>query len=68
VSRFRKIFPDRKPLIAMAHMPALPGTPFYDASAGLSGAVSRVCRDADMILVSGKTARTDMASLVPGLE
>jgi hypothetical protein len=56
VSRFHKIFPDRKPPIAMAHVPALPGTPLYDASAGLSGAVSSVRRDAEVILVSGKMA------------
>jgi len=28
--RFSEIFPDvKKPLIAMAHVPALPGTPLY---------------------------------------
>jgi membrane complex biogenesis BtpA family protein len=53
VSRFRKIFPDHKPLIAMAHVPALPGTPLYDASAGLSGAVSDVRRDVDILLDAG---------------
>ena len=31
--RFRTIFPDGTPLIAMARILALPGTPFYDASA-----------------------------------
>jgi membrane complex biogenesis BtpA family protein len=53
LSRFRKIFPDGKPLIAMAHIPALPGTPLYDASAGLSGAVSDVRRDVDILLDAG---------------
>jgi uncharacterized protein len=53
LSRFRTIFPDGKPLIAMAHLPALPGTPLYDASAGLSGAVSDVRRDVDILLDAG---------------
>jgi len=53
LSRFRTIFPSGKPLIAMAHIPALPGTPLYDASAGLSGAVSQVRRDVDILLGAG---------------
>jgi membrane complex biogenesis BtpA family protein len=53
LSRFRTIFPTGKPLIAMAHLPALPGTPLYDASAGLSGAVSDVRRDVDILLEAG---------------
>ena len=40
MSRFRTIFPNGKPLIAMAHVPALPGTPLYDADAGLPGAIA----------------------------
>jgi membrane complex biogenesis BtpA family protein len=53
LSRFRTIFPEGKPLIAMAHIPALPGTPLYDASAGLGGAVSDVRRDVDILLDAG---------------
>jgi membrane complex biogenesis BtpA family protein len=53
LSRFRTIFPTGKPLIAMAHLPALPGTPLYDASAGLGGAVSDVRRDVDILLEAG---------------
>jgi len=42
-SRFREIFPQvEKPLIAMAHVPALPGTPFYNASDGVKGLVQHV--------------------------
>jgi hypothetical protein len=44
LSWFRTIFPDVKPLIAMAHIPALPETPLYDASAGLNGTVPDVRR------------------------
>jgi len=54
VSRFRAIFPaTAKPLIAMAHVPALPGTPLYDAAAGLSGAVDSVRRDVEVLLGAG---------------
>jgi uncharacterized protein len=56
VSRFLDIFPgakERKPLIAMAHVPALPGTPLYDAAAGLDGAVEAVRRDVDILLGAG---------------
>ena len=53
MSRFRMIFPDGKPLIAMAHIPALPGTPLYDASAGLPGAIAAVRRDVDVLLNAG---------------
>lgn len=54
MSRFHSIFPSvSKPLIAMAHVPALPGTPLYDADAGLSGAVDVVKRDVDVLLGAG---------------
>jgi hypothetical protein len=53
VSRFRRVFPSGKPLIAMAHVSALPGMPLYDASAGLSGAVSSVRRDVHILLDAG---------------
>jgi membrane complex biogenesis BtpA family protein len=54
VSRFRTIFPDTaKPLIAMAHVPALPGTPLYDPAAGLEGAVEAVRRDVEILVDAG---------------
>ena len=53
MSRFRSIFPDGKPLIAMAHVPALPGTPLYDADAGLPGAIAAVRRDVEILLDAG---------------
>jgi uncharacterized protein len=53
VSRFRKIFPTGKPLIAMAHVPALPGTPLYDSSAGMTGLIDAVQRDVDLLLAAG---------------
>ncbi|HEX3516931.1 MAG TPA: BtpA/SgcQ family protein, partial [Trebonia sp.] len=57
MSRFRTIFrsviPGGKPLIAMAHVPALPGTPLYDADAGLPGAIAAVRRDVEVLLGAG---------------
>jgi hypothetical protein len=54
MSRFRSIFPDApKPLIAMAHVPALPGTPLYDAAAGLDGAIEAVRSDVALLLEAG---------------
>ncbi|HUZ19797.1 MAG TPA: BtpA/SgcQ family protein [Acidimicrobiales bacterium] len=52
--RFRKIFPGvAKPLIAMAHVPALPGTPLYRASDGVRGLVTRVREDVALLVDAG---------------
>ena len=54
MSRFRTIFPDvAKPLIAMAHVPPLPGTPLYDAAAGVQGLIDHVKRDTEKLLDGG---------------
>ena len=53
-ARYRKIFPaSGKTLIAMAHLPALPGTPLYDAAAGMRGVVSSVRRDVEVLIGAG---------------
>lgn len=57
-SRFAEIFPDSvggatKPIIAMAHVPPLPGTPLYDAAAGVGGLVDSLKRDLDVLLDVG---------------
>ena len=51
--RFRSIFPGDKPLIAMVHLPPLPGTPLYDAKRGVTGLVEDVRRDLDVLLDAG---------------
>ena len=52
--RFRRIFPNvDRPLIAMAHLGALPGTPLYDRPRGLDGIVSDVRRDLDVLVGAG---------------
>jgi uncharacterized protein len=53
MDRFRKLFPTGKPLIAMAHLPPLPGTPLYDADAGMAGAVEAVRADLRILLDGG---------------
>jgi len=55
-SRFRSIFPSGKPIIAMAHVPPLPGTPLYDSSRGLDGLVESVRADLRILLNSGVDA------------
>jgi hypothetical protein len=53
MERFRKLFPNGKPLIAMAHLPPLPGTPLYDAARGMQGAVEAVRADLEVLLGAG---------------
>jgi uncharacterized protein len=54
VSRFRTIFESvQRPLIAMAHLPPLPGTPLYDAAAGIQGLVDAVRRDLEHLVPAG---------------
>jgi len=52
--RFREIFPGiEKPLIAMAHVPALPGTPSYDANSGVRGLVRHVREEVTVLVDAG---------------
>ncbi len=53
MERFRKLFPSGKPLIAMAHLSPLPGTPLYDADAGMAGVVDAVRADLRVLLDAG---------------
>jgi len=53
-SRFRAVFPsERKILIAMAHVPPLPGTPLYDEELGVTGLVEKVRRDTEILVEAG---------------
>lgn len=54
--RLARLFPDQKPVIAMCHLPPLPGTPLYDADAGVDGLVEAVARDLEHLLVDGISA------------
>jgi uncharacterized protein len=47
---FKRLFPSRKPIIAMAHLPPLPGTPLYDDGAGLDRHIESLTRDLQILL------------------
>jgi uncharacterized protein len=54
VSRFHALFPKvAKPLIAMAHVPPLPGTPLFDQEKGVQGLIDQVRRDSELLLDGG---------------
>jgi membrane complex biogenesis BtpA family protein len=53
---FLELFEREKPVIAMAHLPPLPGTPLYDDEAGVGGIVEAVRADLEILLVSGVDA------------
>jgi membrane complex biogenesis BtpA family protein len=50
--KFKRLFPSRKPIIAMAHLPPLPGTPLYDDDAGLDRLIESLTRDLGILLVA----------------
>jgi hypothetical protein len=45
-----------KPIIGMAHLPALPGTPLYDAAGGMAAVREWVQRDLDALQAGGISA------------
>jgi membrane complex biogenesis BtpA family protein len=47
---FKDLFRVRRPVIAMAHVPALPGTPRYDAAGGMRRLIDHVCADVEVLL------------------
>ena len=51
-----ELFGCNKPVIAMAHLPALPGSPRYDSSLGVEGILSSVRRDVSYLLDGGVDA------------
>lgn len=51
-----ELFRTDKPVIAMAHIPAMPGTPLYDASLGPDGLIDAVQRDVDHLVEGGVDA------------
>jgi membrane complex biogenesis BtpA family protein len=52
----KDLFGRTKPVIAMAHIPALPGTPRYDPALGLAGMVDKVRTDMRRLLEGGVDA------------
>lgn len=53
---FDDVFRERKPIIAMAHLPPLPGSPLYRADGGMAGIVETVHRDAMALQAGGVDA------------
>jgi membrane complex biogenesis BtpA family protein len=52
----KEMFGVDKPIIAMAHLPAMPGTPHYDAKRDVNGIVESVRRDIGHLLSAGVNA------------
>ena len=52
----KDLFNVDKPVIAMAHIPALPGTPRYDSQMGMDGIVEKVRKDVKILLDGGVDA------------
>ena len=48
-----RLFNVPKPVIAMLHLPALPGRPQHDRAAGLAAAVESVGRDLEALQAAG---------------
>jgi membrane complex biogenesis BtpA family protein len=55
-TRFSRIFPGKKPVIAMVHFGALPGSPLYDSDAGLDGLVEGIRKDLRALQAAGVDA------------
>lgn len=53
MGRFRSLFPGPKPIIAMVHVPPLPGTPLYDSDRGIDGLLESVRADLRILLDAG---------------
>lgn len=54
--KFSTVFGTEKPVIAMVHLGALPGTPLYDDQKGLDGLVSAARADLSALLAAGVDA------------
>ena len=52
-TRFSRIFPGKKPVIAMVHFGALPGSPLHDSEAGLDGLVEGIRKDLRALQAAG---------------
>jgi uncharacterized protein len=53
MNNFRRVFGAGKPVIAMVHLGALPGSPLYDAAAGLEGLVAGARADLHALQAAG---------------
>ena len=56
MNNFKSIFREEKPVIAMVHLGALPGTPLYDEDGGLDGIVKNARKDLSALQDAGVDA------------
>lgn len=56
MSRFRKVFGPGKPVIAMVHLGAMPGTPLHDADGGVEAILAGAAADLDALQAAGVDA------------
>ena len=54
--KFGTLFGETKPVIAMVHLGALPGSPLHDAEAGLEGLVEGAAKDLAALQAAGVDA------------
>jgi membrane complex biogenesis BtpA family protein len=52
-SRFKRVFGEKKPVIGMVHLGALPGSPLHEAEAGIDGLVAAAARDLEALQAAG---------------
>ena len=55
-ANFERVFGRTKPVIAMVHLGALPGTPMYDAGRGVAGLTEDAARDLEALQAAGVDA------------
>jgi uncharacterized protein len=53
MTRFQQVFGARKPVIAMVHLGALPGTPLHDAARGVEGIIEAARADLRALQAAG---------------
>jgi hypothetical protein len=56
MTRFERVFGRIKPVIAMVHLGALPGTPLHDAAAGIGGILRAAAADLEALQAAGVDA------------
>jgi membrane complex biogenesis BtpA family protein len=56
MTRFHKVFGATRPVIAMVHLPPLPGAPLYDAAAGVEGILASARADLAALQAAGVDA------------
>ncbi len=56
MSRFQQVFGDSKPVIAMVHLGAMPGTPLHDGAGGVEAILAAATADLDALQAAGVDA------------